>query len=102
MDCASTIILGVFGVFVALVVLYLVVGRPDPEEIEEPMITRRDAVLFILVLLGSILLWRGLWNIFDHHFFPDDVLTSSLLCIGMGIFVLVIAAAFAPGRVISF
>ncbi len=40
----------------------------------------------MVLVLGAVFIWRGVWNILDHYFFPHDWLLSNLLSVGFGVF----------------
>ncbi|MBT5016580.1 hypothetical protein HN748_01905 [Candidatus Peregrinibacteria bacterium] len=48
--------------------------KPAPEIIET----------FIMVL-GVIMVWRGIWHLLDTYLFPENELISSLICILVGL-----------------
>jgi len=45
----------------------------------------------IIISLGLIFVWRGLWNLMDHYWFPSHSLLSNLSGIIVGIIVLLLA-----------
>lgn len=45
----------------------------------------------IFISLGLIFVWRGLWNLMDHYWFPSNLLWSNLSGIIIGIIVLLLA-----------
>ena len=44
----------------------------------------------------NILIWRGLWNILDTFFYPEDVLTSSIASLVVGLGTVIVLFLFAP------
>lgn len=42
----------------------------------------------IIIVIGVVAVWRGLWDLFDMYFFPGDPLLSDCLSIVLGIFLL--------------
>ncbi len=49
-----------------------------------------DSLFFrnITLILAAVLIWRGIWNILDVYFFPGSILTSNILSIIFGVFLL--------------
>ncbi|MDD3793614.1 MAG: hypothetical protein PHI37_02290 [Candidatus Gracilibacteria bacterium] len=43
-----------------------------------------------LLLLAVVVIWRGIWNIFDRYFFPDYFVLSNLLSIVIGLVIIFI------------
>ncbi len=44
----------------------------------------------IVIVLGIIMLWRGVWGLLDQFLFPGSPTLSSLISIGLGVLVLYI------------
>lgn len=44
----------------------------------------------LTIILASVLIWRGSWNLLDKFLFPDSPLLSSFFSIIFGIFLLFI------------
>jgi len=38
----------------------------------------------ILFFIGIVFLWRGLWNLIDAFFIPNNILLSNLISIAIG------------------
>jgi hypothetical protein len=38
----------------------------------------------IVIILGIIMLWRGVWGLLDTYFFPSSPTFSYLACIALG------------------
>jgi hypothetical protein len=36
---------------------------------------------FIIAFVLGVMIWRGVWNLLDKYFIPDNFLLSNLLCI---------------------
>ncbi|NVP17429.1 hypothetical protein HUU51_01800 [Candidatus Gracilibacteria bacterium] len=43
-----------------------------------------------LLLLAVVVIWRGIWNIFDRYFFPDYFMLSNILSIVIGLVIIFI------------
>ena len=50
----------------------------------------------LVVTFCNILIWRGLWNILDTFFYPEDVLTSSIASLVVGLGTVIVLFLFAP------
>jgi hypothetical protein len=48
-----------------------------------------DLRLFILVV-GVVMIWRGIWNLLDHYFFPEYWVASSIGTIIIGVVILIL------------
>ena len=44
----------------------------------------------LTLIIATIFIWRGIWNLSDHYFFPHNFLTSNFLMILMGLVLLFI------------
>ncbi len=44
----------------------------------------------ILVVIAIVLIWRGVWNLMDEYFFPNDPIYSYIIGILIGIMFLLI------------
>ncbi len=44
----------------------------------------------VVIVLGIIMLWRGVWGLLDQFLFPGSPTLSSLISIGLGVLVLYI------------
>ena len=42
----------------------------------------------VVIVLGIIMLWRGVWGLLDQYLFPGSPTLSYLLSIGLGVLVL--------------
>ena len=42
----------------------------------------------MVIVIGVVFVWRGLWNLMDMYLLPDDFLLSNIVWIGLGIFLL--------------
>lgn len=51
-----------------------------------------DTLFFrnLTIILAAIFIWRGMWNILDMYFLPENFLLSNFVCIIFGIFLLYI------------
>lgn len=48
----------------------------------------RDFIKNLVIVIGVVAVWRGMWNLMDHYIFPSNPLLSNLICIVLGIFLL--------------
>jgi len=53
-------------------------------------LSRRKNLRIIIDLLGIIIIWRGIWGIFDIFIFPGSQLLSYLFSILLGFILLLI------------
>ena len=44
----------------------------------------------VLILLGAILFWRGIWNLLDLHLFPKAPSLSAAISVFLGLDILLI------------
>ena len=44
--------------------------------------------VIVVILLGSVLLWRGIWGLLDEYFIPNNVLVSYWLSLVAGLAIL--------------
>lgn len=44
-----------------------------------------DFLIKIIIVLGVIFIWRGMWNIMDKFFLPDNFLFSNIFGIIIGL-----------------
>jgi len=53
---------------------------------------KMDALFFrnLTLIIATIFIWRGVWNLSDHFFFPHNFLTSNITMIIMGLILLFI------------
>ncbi|PJA48729.1 MAG: hypothetical protein CO170_01845 [candidate division SR1 bacterium CG_4_9_14_3_um_filter_40_9] len=49
-----------------------------------------SSIPFLITIIGVIMVWRGIWNLLDHYFFPHNRLLSNIGTIIMGIILIVI------------
>ena len=42
----------------------------------------------LVIAIGVVGVWRGMWDVLDHYFFPNNPLLSDLLCIVFGLLLL--------------
>lgn len=42
----------------------------------------------VVIVLGIIMLWRGVWGLLDTYLFPGVPVLSSLVSIGLGVLIL--------------
>lgn len=42
----------------------------------------------LIIVIGVVAVWRGLWDLFDTYFFPENPLLSDMLSVFLGIFLL--------------
>lgn len=42
----------------------------------------------LLVVLGVVMVWRGIWDLLDYYFFPGNQLLSDVLSIVIGVLIL--------------
>lgn len=51
---------------------------------------RLDALFFrnLTLIVSTILIWRGIWNVLDKFFYPDNFLMSNFISIIIGVFLL--------------
>ncbi len=54
------------------------------------MIKLRKNISFLIIAVGIVLIWRGVWGLADTFLFPNITILSFLASIGMGILVLLI------------
>ncbi len=54
------------------------------------MIKLKKNMSFLLIAVGIVLIWRGVWGLADAFLFPNIPILSFLASIGMGILVLLI------------
>lgn len=54
-------------------------------------LTWRFYLRTLLIGVGSISVWRGLWLLSDLIIFPDDLMVSSIVSIVLGLIVFVLA-----------
>ena len=45
----------------------------------------------LIISLGLIFVWRGLWNLIDHYWFPDQLFWSNASGVVVGVIVLYLA-----------
>lgn len=57
----------------------------------EDNLTWRYYLRTLLVGVGGISVWRGLWLLSDVVIFPDDVLTSACVSIVAGLIIFILA-----------
>lgn len=44
----------------------------------------------LVIAIGIIGIWRGIWRLLDQYFFPDDYFISSIIPLIIGIIILAI------------
>lgn len=49
------------------------------------------AIFTVVIMVGLIALWRGVWGLMDLYFFPSNQILSLFLSILLGIIVLLFA-----------
>lgn len=51
-----------------------------------------DALFFrnLTLILATIFIWRGVWNLADHFFIPNNFIVSNIVMIFIGLFLLFI------------
>ncbi|HLD10445.1 MAG TPA: hypothetical protein VJB89_00015 [Candidatus Nanoarchaeia archaeon] len=49
---------------------------------------RKELFLGFIGLIGLVLLWRGIWNLTDKYFLPNNFLISNIIGITIGLFLL--------------
>jgi len=42
----------------------------------------------IIVVIGVVMVWRGIWNLLDMYVVPNQPILSNLISIGVGLFLL--------------
>ncbi|MDD2871436.1 MAG: hypothetical protein PHS49_05590 [Candidatus Gracilibacteria bacterium] len=42
----------------------------------------------LILVISVIMIWRGVWNLIDHYFFPDDFIFSNVATIVLGIIIM--------------
>lgn len=42
----------------------------------------------LVLCIGVVFVWRGVWNLVDAYFFPGDELLSNILSIVLGVFII--------------
>lgn len=47
-----------------------------------------QVIFSLLILLGVVLVWRGMLNLINKYWFPDQLVVSNLTGILIGIFIL--------------
>jgi len=48
----------------------------------------RNFFTMVMVVVAVIMVWRGIWNILDMYFFPNDPILSNLLSILIGLIIM--------------
>jgi len=48
---------------------------------------RAKFVSTLLVVVGVVLVWRGLWNLMDIYFFPGKPVLSNILSVLIGVLI---------------
>jgi len=49
-----------------------------------------SSVPFLITIVGVIMIWRGIWNLLDHYFFPHNRLISNIGTIVMGLILIIV------------
>lgn len=44
--------------------------------------------VIIIKVIGVVMVWRGVWEILDVYFFPENRLLSDIISITLGLFIL--------------
>lgn len=48
----------------------------------------RDFIKNLVIVIGVVAVWRGMWNLMDIYIFPEQPFLSNGLCIVIGVLLL--------------
>ena len=86
----------VIGVLLALAIVTLVIARRKNSTLKKNKSLWRNILLFGILFLGGVFLWRGAWNLLDAYLLPSTPFLSSMISLAIGALIVSLAIALAP------
>ena len=95
-SCALAVIIFITAVIIGLLLWYRQTRESDVQRVSS-----RSVWIYVLVLLASLFIWRGAWNIIDLYLLPKDALLSNTISLCVGIVLLILIVVVAPDHLVD-